>query len=358
MGEKTVVIVGATGSIGTQTIDVLKSLSGYKLVGFTYHENLKLAEEISKDFPEAEFLSTKTDLDRFEEMMEKLQPDITVAAAPGFAGFKLAYVAIPYTKRLALANKESLVCGGKVLKNQLRKFGVELIPVDSEHSAVFQLVERGIEKVAITASGGALRDWPVERLKEASPSDVLRHPVWSMGKKITVDSATMVNKALEVLEAMELFELPMEKIDVYIHREGVIHGMVFLKDGTVKIHASVADMRIPIAYSLTYPERFYRNPEFPKFSSLTFERPSEERYPLFFLVNYIKDSYALRTAFNAADEVAVAAFLMGKISYTQIFKVVEAVLKSLESEKAESFEDLSAVNEEARRLACEITRYC
>jgi 1-deoxy-D-xylulose-5-phosphate reductoisomerase len=358
MDEKTVVIIGATGSIGTQALDVLKKLGKFKLVGFTYHRNRELAEEIKSEYPEAEMVSTIYGNDEFVEMMERLKPDIAVAAAPGFSGFELAYLSIPYIKRLALANKESLVCGGKILKELLKKYNVELVPIDSEHSAVFQLMEKEISRIAITASGGALRDWPLEELNEAKPSDVLKHPVWSMGKRITVDSATMVNKALEVLEAMELFEIERERVDVYIHREGLIHGMVFLKDGTVKIHASKADMRIPIAYSLTYPERILFYESHPEFSRLTFEKPQRERYPLFFLVDHIKDSYALRTAFNAADEIAVDGFLRGKIKYTDIFRVVEKVLERIDEKDIRSFEDLKVIDEKARRLACEEIRYC
>ncbi len=358
MEKKTVLIIGATGSIGTQSIDVLKKLDGFKLVGFTYHSNSDLAMKIKSEFPDVEMLSTRTELDEFEDFISHLRPDITIVAAPGFAGFELAYRAIPYTRRLSLANKESLVCGGKFLKERLKSNDVELVPIDSEHSAVFQLIEDEIERIVITASGGALRDWPIEKLRFAKPSDVLKHPVWSMGKKITVDSATMFNKALEVMEAMELFDIPFEKIDVYVHREGVVHGMVFLKDGTVKIHASVADMRIPIALSLTYPERSYEFPKFPNFSSLTFEKLSRERYPLFFLVDSVKDSYSLKTAFNAADEIAVQAFLNEKIGFMDIPKVVERVLEKIDVEEAESVEELKKADEEARRLACEITKSC
>ncbi len=357
MEGKSVVIIGATGSIGRQTLEVLRKLRGFKLVGFTYHRNEKVAKEVEREFG-VEGVSTLKGKEGFLRMMESTKPDITVAAAPGFAGFELAYLSIPFTRRLALANKESMVCGGWLMKEELERYGVELIPVDSEHSAVFQLLEREIVKIAITASGGALRDWPLEKLLLAKPEDVLRHPVWSMGKRITVDSATMVNKALEVLEAMELFGLEREEIEVFVHREGIVHGMVFLRDGTVKVHASIADMRIPIALSLTYPERLYEYPSFPVFEKLTFEKPSKERYPLFFLVDEIHSSYAMRTAFNAADEVAVEAFLSGAIEYTGIFRVVEEVVRQFEGVKVRDFEDLKAVDGEARRLACEETKFC
>jgi len=212
-------------------------------------------------------------------------------------------------------------------------------------------MEEGVEKIAITASGGALRDWAVEDLEKARPEDVLSHPVWRMGSRITVDSATMVNKALEVLEAMELFSLRRDQIEVFIHRQGVVHGMVYLKDGTVKLHAAVADMRLPIAFALTYPERKYEFEVFPKFDVLTFENPDKERYPLFFMVDEIFSSYKLRVAFNAADEVAVSAFLKREIRFTDIAVVVERVLRNLEGPEPESVKDLIKVDEEARRIA-------
>ena len=358
MEGRTVVIVGATGSIGTQTLDVLKKLKSFKLVGITYHRNEELAMRIKKENPDVRVVSTAEGTQEFEEMMHELKPDITVLAASGFAGLELALKAIPHTRRLALANKESLVCGGKVLKREMEKFGVELVPIDSEHSAIFQLIEERIVRIALTASGGALRDWPLEKLPEAKPSDVLKHPVWSMGKRITVDSATMFNKALEVLEAMELFDLERKDIDVYVHREGMVHGMVFLRDGTVKLNVFKADMRIPIAYSLTYPDRLFEYGEFPDFSKLTFEEVSRERYPVFFLIDEIWNSYSLRTAFNAADEVAVEAFLKGKIKFTDIHRVIEKVLEKVEDEEPKSFEELKEIDEKARRLACEETGCC
>ena len=353
MEEKTVVILGATGSIGTQTLDVLKKLKGFKLVGFTYHKNEELAEKIAKEFPGTAFVSTVEGLQAVEKFLESTRPDIVVLAVPGFSGFLLSMMTVSYTKRLALANKESMVCGGRFLKEKAKREGVEIIPVDSEHSAVFQLMEEGIVKIAITASGGALRDWKLEDLEKAKPEDVLKHPVWSMGSRITVDSATMVNKAFEVLEAMELFDLRRDQIDVYIHRQGLVHGMVFLKDGTVKVHVSKPDMRIPIALAMTYPERLYEHLEFPDLETLSFERPDREKYPLFFLVDEIYDSYAKRTAFNASDELAVQAFLDSRIGYLEIFRVVEGVVKRFDGSSVRDVQDLVEIDKAARRMAWE-----
>ncbi|MCD6450578.1 MAG: 1-deoxy-D-xylulose-5-phosphate reductoisomerase [Thermotogaceae bacterium] len=356
MEEKSVVIIGATGSIGTQTIEVLRKIKGFKLLGFTYHSNEVKAREILKLFPEAKVFSTKKEIESFYDFMESTKPDITVLAIPGFEGFKVALKTIPFTKRLALANKESLVCGGKFIKEEIKRHGVELIPIDSEHSAIFQLMEDNVEKIAITASGGALRDIPLNELWEAKPEDVLKHPVWNMGARITVDSATMVNKAFEVLEAMELFSLRREQIEVYIHKSSIVHGMVFLKDGTVKIHAAIPDMRVPIAYSLTYPERLYEYEEYPEFSTLKFEEVEKERYPLFFLVDEIYDSYTLRTVFNAADEVAVDSFLKGKMSYKDLVETVEKAVEKMEKIEVTSPEELVEIDKKARILTEEVIK--
>ncbi len=354
MVERTVVIVGATGSIGRQTVEVLKKLKGYRLVGFTYHSNISLANIIKKDFPEAEMVSTKEGYEGVFQLVEKLKPDTVVLAVPGFSGFEICLGVIPHTKRIALANKESLVCGGKFIKTLTKEHDVEIVPIDSEHSAIFQIIEDDPVKVVLTASGGALRDWPVEKLKHATIDDVLKHPVWSMGVKVTVDSATMVNKALEVLEAMELFSLSREQIEVLLHREGKVHGMVYLKDGTVKIHASLPDMRIPIAYSLTYPERTFEYRNYPEIFELKFEKPDRSRYPLFYLVDDIYSSYSLRTVYNSADEVAVQAFSEGRIGFTDIFKVVEKTLEKMNVEEVNSHEELKMIHERAKIVAKDV----
>ncbi len=357
MDGKTVVIFGATGSIGRQTLDVLRRLKGFSLVAFTYHRNHELALKISSEFRVSEFVSTVEGPKKALEMVERLRPDITVVAVPGFSGLELTLGSIPYTRRIALANKETLVCGGWLVKRALMKHGVELVPIDSEHSAIFQLVEEGITKIALTASGGSLRDWPLDELRRASIEDVLKHPVWKMGLKVTVDSSTMVNKALEVLEAIELFDLERKDVDVFIHRKGIVHGMVFLKDGTVKLHAFIPDMRIPIAYSLTYPERKYEYDDFPEFSdsSLEFERPSRDRYPAFFMVDRIHDSYKLRTAYNAADEIAVDLFSKGRIRFTDIPILIGKALERMdEFPEPRNLEDLKELDSISRRLAEEV----
>ena len=360
MEKKTVVILGATGSIGSQTLDVLKRLEGYELVGFSFHRNVRKAQAILKEFKVKAILVTgdvtfdvegKAVYRSLEDFFEKLSPDITLIAVPGFAGLEMTLKAIEASKRIALANKESLVCGGFLIKKALEHRGTELIPVDSEHSAIFQILDKGVMKIVLTASGGALRDWKLEDIEKARVEDVLKHPVWSMGRKITVDSATMVNKAFEILEAMELFELDFSNIDVKIHREGLVHGMVFFKDGTVKMLLSNPDMRIPIAYSLTYPDRVADFPA-PNITNLNllFEDPDPARYPSFFLVKKICRSYAKRTAYNAADEEAVEAFLNGKIKFIHISRVLEEVVEGVKGEPRD-LKDLKEIHEESKKIA-------
>lgn len=368
MEERTVVILGATGSIGRQTLDVIEHEKSFKLVGISFHRNVDFAKEVVEKFGVTNVVVTSgvsVDLpgiriwrgvEGLRRMLEELKPDITVIAISGFDALEAVLIAIENSKRVCLANKESLVCGGFLVKEKLAKHNTELIPVDSEHNALFQLMEEDVEKVILTASGGALRDWDLTELPKAKPEDVLRHPVWNMGNRITVDSATMVNKAFEVLEAMELFDLPFEKIEVKIHREGLVHGMLVLPDGSVKILLSKADMRIPISYALSYPNRMRLKNAVVELSGrslvLSFEDPDPKRYPAFFLVGHIKHSYRDRIAYNAADEVAVEAFLKGKISFGGIYVIIEKTLERMISfPEPRSLEEVKVLHELSKREA-------
>jgi len=369
MEERTLVILGVTGSIGTQTLDVLRKIEGIRLVGISFHTNVELAKKIVKEF-QVENVVVTGDVSfecsakvwkgphALEDMMEALKPDITMVAVSGFSGLRAVLAALEHSRRVCLANKESLVCGGFLVKRKLKEKGVELIPVDSEHSAIFQVIEPDVQKIVLTASGGALRDWDLEKIETATPNDVLKHPVWSMGARITVDSATMVNKAFEVLEAMELFDLPFEKIDVKIHREGLVHGVVILPDGNVKMVIFPPDMRIPISYSLLYPERAALGSFSLETMKISFDPVNPERYPAFFLLNQIKDSYALRTAFNAADEVAVDAFLKGRIKFGGIHRVIERTIEKIDGyPEPENLEEVEQIHDEARKIAERVTEW-
>ncbi|HCF37723.1 MAG TPA: 1-deoxy-D-xylulose-5-phosphate reductoisomerase [Thermosipho africanus] len=351
MEEKTVVILGATGSIGMQTLEVIKKLDNFRVKGIAFGKNTTLAEKIIKDFKVEYFYSpVKSNVSSIKDMVAKIKPDIVVVAIPGFDGVLATIDSIPYTKRLALATKEALVCAGPFVKKACKENNVELIPVDSEHSAIFQIFDESVVKILITASGGAIRD--KENIDDLSVEDILNHPVWSMGKKITVDSSTMVNKAFEVIEAFELFEL--ENIEVKIHPTGTVHGAVFLKDGTVKIHFGFPDMKIPISYSLSYPKRLYENKNWPNFESknFIFEDVNPSKYPAFFYGRSIIKDLAKRIAFNAADEIAVEKFLNGQIKFSKIADIVINTCEKING-NINDFKEIFEIDKIARQIAKE-----
>lgn len=355
MAERTVVIVGMTGSMGLQSLEVIKKLGSFDVLAGTYHENRNSAEKLAREFGVKKVLCTKDGYDDLLRLLEEHRPDVTLICIPGFVSLQITLKALETSKRVLLASKEALVCGGWLVREAKEKGGCELIPLDSEHSALMQIYEPEVEKVMLTSSGGALRDWNIEDLDRAKPEDVLKHPVWRMGKRITIDSATMVNKGFEVLEACELFKLSANQVEVLIHREGLVHAAVFLKDGTIKMHLGFPDMKIPIAYGLTYPKRNYENKSWPDLigTPLKFERVDEKRYPAFYLAYEIEKDYAKRTAYNAADEVCVEAFLQNRIKFTHIAKVIERVVEKIEG-KPRDFEDLKSIDEESRRIAKEV----
>ncbi|AFG34819.1 1-deoxy-D-xylulose 5-phosphate reductoisomerase [Fervidobacterium pennivorans DSM 9078] len=361
MEEKTVVILGATGSIGTQTVDVIKKISGFKVTGIAFGKNTEIAKKIMTELSVENYYSpTELGFGRrftsYGDLVAYLEPDIVVSAITGFEGVKATLASIPFTKRLALATKESLVCAGRFVKNLCKKYGVELIPIDSEHSAIFQIIENSVEKIVLTASGGAVRDVPLEKLNSLKAEQVLKHPTWNMGGRITVDSATMVNKLFEVIEANELFGVPFENIDVKINPSSFVHGLVLLKDGTIKIHAGKPDMRVPIAYALTYPERRYEN-EKPRIEDfdLRLLDVEKERYPLFYFGLQYADSLEHRIALNAADEVAVEKFLAGKIDFKGIELVVKRVVENVDKDnfRIDNIEDVFFLDEISRKKALE-----
>ncbi|GAB4309033.1 MULTISPECIES: 1-deoxy-D-xylulose-5-phosphate reductoisomerase [Pseudothermotoga] len=357
MDNRTIVILGITGSIGIQTVEVIQSLGNFHILGGTYHKNKDLADAISQKHNLSNLISTSRGYDLAIEMLEKLRPDITLVAIPGFSSLILALKAIEVSKRVLLASKEALVCGGWLIKEKLKNCETNLIPVDSEHTALMQIYEEPFEEVIITSSGGALRDWELHNLHNAKPKDVLKHPVWKMGERITVDSATMVNKAFEVFEASEYFNIPISKIRVLIHKEGIVHAGILLCDSTIKLHLGFADMKVPIAYALTYPERKYKKPSWPDLvnTNLSFENVDETRYPAFKLLYEISENYAKRTAYNASDEIAVQNFLKEKIKFTDIPKVIEKVVESTNGQ-VRDLKDLIQIDKESRKKALEVIR--
>jgi 1-deoxy-D-xylulose-5-phosphate reductoisomerase len=285
-----------------------------------------------------------------------------MAAIVGSAGLLPTLAAVRRGAIVAFANKECLVCAGELMMREIEQRGATLLPVDSEHNAIFQVFEfdrrDSVEKLVLTASGGPFRDWDTARMGQASPSEAVAHPNWDMGAKISVDSATMMNKGLEVIEAHHLFSMPEDRIEVLVHPQSVIHSMVTYVDGSVLAQLGTPDMRTPIAYTLAWPERMTAPAErldLASITNLTFEQPDSERFPALRLAREsLKIGGRAPTILNAANEVAVASFLDGRMGFLDIAGVVEDTLSRLPNGPLSSIEDVHQTDEEARRLAQEI----
>jgi 1-deoxy-D-xylulose-5-phosphate reductoisomerase len=343
-------ILGATGSIGTQTLDIVKNHPDeFEVVSVTCNTNITKLKEILLLFhPKYVAVQTKDQA----SMLQKEYPTIlfgygkqglleaatygearqglVVNAIVGSAGLAPTVAAIKHGRNIALANKETLVIGGEIIKELLQKYQVSLFPIDSEHSAIWQCLKgekkETVKRIIITASGGSFRDLNREQLKQVTKEDALAHPNWSMGAKITIDSATMMNKGLEVIEAHHLFDLPFEKIDTILHKESVVHSLVEFNDNSIIAHLGPADMRIPINYALFYPNRtnYQGTPlDLEKLSTLHFEKLSKERFVLLALaIKAGKLGGYAPTVLNAANEAAVSLFLNNTISFLQIEEIV------------------------------------
>ena len=345
-------VIGSTGSIGKQTLDVAENL-GIRVVALSANSQVELIAEQARKFkPEfiamgsekaANELKTKiSDLDikvgwgneALTEAAAYKSADCLVTAVSGSVGLKPTLAAIAEKKRIAFANKETLVCSGEIMMKRVQECGAELLPVDSEHSAIFQCLEgRGkdqLRKILLTGSGGPFRGRKRSELASVTPAEALKHPNWSMGAKITIDSATMMNKGLEFIEAMHLFQVKPEDIEIVVHPQSVIHSMVELIDGTVIAQLGCPDMRLPIQYALTYPNRMESRSEhldFTKLKDLSFEAPDFENMPCLRLaVDCAKQGGIKACVMSAANEVAVHMFLRGELGYNQIYDVVEAAV--------------------------------
>ncbi len=355
MDRKRLVILGSTGSVGTQTLDIVRAFPDtFEVVGLCAGNNVELLREQVDEFHPryinsvAEFPS-RNGARRLsaEEIASLPEVDIVMGATVGCAGMGPALAAIDAGKTLALANKEVIVMAGEVLTRRAREKGATLLPVDSEPSALWQCVqgeESSPARFMVTASGGAFRDRTWESLKNVTPEEALKHPTWNMGDKITIDSATMMNKAFEVIETRWLFDIPYEQIDVLIHRQSIIHSMVEFADGTVKAQLGPPDMRHPIQYALFYPER-QKNTDLPGYnpfspSKLTFEPMDPSLYPCFELaLNYAKKGGTWPAVLAGADEAAVSLFLDGKIRFTDVPDVVASTLAAHTPVMEHSIED-------------------
>jgi len=372
---KKLFICGVTGSIGMQTLEVLRSEIFNKkieLVGCSIFSSLEKAKKIIEEFSPKILAVSDITIDTpkeykgcriiksetsVEEAIELLKPDISLVATSGAAGIKHTFAAIEFSKRIALANKESVVCCGNILTDKINTLNKKLIPVDSEHSAIFQLLlgDSNFEKIILTASGGSLRDKSIEEFNSATVESVLNHPVWAMGKRITVDSASMVNKALEYIEAYYLFNT--KNIEIVINRNSHVHSIVKYYDGVMKFHFGYPDMKNPIAFSLSYPERVYKN-SVPDITSceIKFEKVDYEKYSILKLLPKILGNLSLQTAFNASDEIAVEYFLNKKIEFSKIYKIIEKTVEKIDYEKINAFkiEDILEIDALSRKIAREI----
>jgi 1-deoxy-D-xylulose-5-phosphate reductoisomerase len=366
--RKNIAILGSTGSIGCNALDVVESLGPpYRAVALSGHKRTdKLLAQVERHRPVAVAITDdgadEADLAKIRaagarvyrgpkamvEMVERDDVDVVLAAVVGAAGMPAVIAAVQAGKGLALANKESLVVAGSLLIPEARKRGVDILPVDSEHSAVFQALQCGrrkdVRRVILTASGGPFRNASREQMEKATLADALNHPTWRMGNKITIDSATMFNKALEIIEACWLFDLPPEQVEVVIHPESVVHSMVEFVDGSVIAQLGPPDMRTPIQYALTYPERaqgISRRLDLGKAFSLNFEPPDFERFPALRLAyDVAKRGGTLGAVLNAANEAAVEAFVSGNISFGEISRLVGLTISAHRVQPNPSLDDL------------------
>lgn len=372
---KNMIILGSTGSIGTQALEVARR-DGHRVTALAAGSNIELLEKQAREFKpfsvavfdeeKAKELKTKladTDikvLSGVEGVCEvaQAQGDIVLNSIVGIAGLRPTLAAIEAGKTIALANKETLVTGGEIVNKRAREKGVKILPVDSEHSAIFQSLqgapEKSIKRILLTASGGPFFGKRREELENVTVKEALNHPNWSMGAKITIDSATLMNKGLEVIEAVHLFGLPASCIDVVVHRQSIVHSGVFLSDGALIAQLGTPDMRLPIQYALTYPERSehaFEQLDLTKIGSLTFEKPDMETFRCLPLcIAAINEGGLAPTAVNGANEEAVRLFLEGKIKFLQIASLVEKALLCVNNKKEFGLEDIFEADRAARAV--------
>ncbi len=380
--KKGIAILGSTGSIGTQALEVIETNpETFDLQVLTANNNANLLIEQAKKYTpntvvigdESQFERVKNELwehdihvycgDRaLEQVVDSSEIEIVLTAIVGYAGLKPTLAAIRAKKNIALANKETLVVAGELITKEALQNGVNIYPVDSEHSAIFQCLsgefQNPIEKIYLTASGGPFRGFNAERLATVTKDQALNHPCWEMGAKITVDSATMMNKGLEVIEAKWLFNLKPEQIDVIVHPQSVVHSLVQFEDGSMKAQMGLPDMRLPIQYALTFPQRL--KTDFPRFNfmdypTLTFEKPDLTTFRnLQLAYDALEAGGTMACALNAANEVAVEAFLNDKIHFTDIARINEKTMNAVQNILTPSLEDYIAVDEEARKIALKL----
>ncbi|QVL57411.1 MAG: 1-deoxy-D-xylulose-5-phosphate reductoisomerase [Simkaniaceae bacterium] len=372
---KKISILGSTGSIGKNTLEVAEHL-GFEVSALSAHSNIDLLEqqalkwrpkcvavfdkskalELQKRLPETVVLAG---MEGLIEVATVPEVDLVVSSIVGARGILPTLKAIEAGKTIGLANKEALIAAGELIMSAARKQSVDILPIDSEHSAIFQCLQgeslSGVRRIILTASGGPFRTHSKEEFETITPSSALKHPTWKMGKKVTIDSSTLMNKGLEVIEAKFLFDTAIEKIDVVIHPQSVIHSFVEFIDGSLLSQMGEHDMKIPIQYALTYPERkkgIVPCFDFEKYSKLEFFSPDLEKFPCLRLAyEAAKGGGTLPCFMNAANEVLVDQFLEGKISWIEIGKKLESLMGAHQAFPQESLETLLEVDQEARKMA-------
>jgi len=384
MDQKRLAILGSTGSIGTQTLDIVSRYPDrFSIDILTANNNIELLISQAREFlPDSVVISND---DHYKQLKDKLSDlpvkvfagvesveqlvvtssiDMVVAAMVGYSGLRSTVAAIKAGKSIALANKETLVVAGELISSLVQKHRSGIIPIDSEHSAILQCLvgedDNAVEKITLTASGGPFRNFTEEELAKVTPEEALRHPNWEMGNKITIDSASMMNKGLEVIEARWLFDLKPDQIEVIIHPQSIIHSLVHFGDGSIKAQLGLPDMRLPIIYALGFPERL--DTELPRFDfkdfkTLTFEQVDLKKFRnLALAFEALREGGNTPCIMNAANEIAVDAFLNRRIGFKQMTNLIEEVLGDSEKIAGPTLEELENTDGHSRRLAMEILK--
>lgn len=377
--KRQLAILGSTGSIGTQALEVVNEHPDlFEVYALTAHNSVdRLIDQARKCMPEVVVIANERHYAELKEALEDLpikvwagteainqvvksEPiDMVLTAMVGYAGLQPTLSAIRAGKAIALANKETLVVAGELVTNLAREYQVPILPVDSEHSAIFQCLagegRNEVEKILLTASGGPFRTKTLDELSAVTPAQALKHPNWSMGAKITIDSASMMNKGFEMIEAKWLFGVTPEQIEIVVHPQSVIHSMVQFEDGAVMAQLGIPDMKLPIAYAFSYPVRL-KSPaprlDFRQYATLTFEQPDTERFRnLAFAFDAVGRGGNMPCILNAANEVVVAAFLQEKIGFLQMSDVIEQTMAKAPFIASPTYDDYVATDAEARRIA-------
>ena len=377
--SKQIAILGSTGSIGTQALEVVSEYpDSFEVYALTAHRNVELLiEQAKKYMPDTVIIADESYYPRLKEALKDLPiktfagakaiedvvqaspVDLVLTAMVGYAGLKPTIQALKAGKDIALANKETMVVAGEIINRLAKENRAAILPVDSEHSAIFQCLElqNPLEKVILTASGGPFRKFSMDQLQHVTKEQALKHPNWSMGAKITIDSASMMNKGFEVIEAKWLFGLDPKCIDVVVHPQSIVHSMVQFKDGSVKAQLGLPDMKLPILYAFTYPYRFatdYKRVDFPLIGQLEFERPDQEKFRnLALAYEAMEKGGNMPCILNAANEIAVASFLQDKISFLGMSDMIAYTMAHASFILQPDYEDYVQTDAQARLIASE-----